>query len=117
MVVSLSTREASTVGLVEKDSLGLEFWAADLGSSKSGAATANNREGRLEGSAKVVWTPPAILVRAQSLNQKCAHGVASRTIYEVQGEGGGSQLSAAIGVSKEEEKTEGGPRTLKKKNE
>ena len=33
----------------------------------------------------------------------------------MQGEGGGSQLSAAIGVSKEEEKTEGGPRTLKKK--
>lgn len=44
MAVSLSTREASTVGLAEKESLGLEFWAADLGSSKSGAATDNNRE-------------------------------------------------------------------------
>lgn len=40
---SLSSREESTVGLVENDNLGLEFWVADLGSSKSGAATGKTK--------------------------------------------------------------------------
>lgn len=40
--LSLSSGVFRTTGLVEKDRRGLELWAADLGSSRSGAATVRN---------------------------------------------------------------------------
>lgn len=104
MVVSLSTREASTVGFVENESLGLEFWAADLGSSKSGAATDNNREWGLGWRLKGVvvelaegvskgWLNSALLVEVLQRKPEVHPG----PYIWVQGKGAGSQLSAFIG--------------------